>query len=181
MWHDPRPAPVATKMQICSRNSYPLQFLQPLACVAGVERGRVQGKREKGRGYFLRPSLPPLSLPFLRLPRRLLAVAYSSHYFPSESVNLFRTLNRATIGHLGEGGKDKIAHPSPTPGALPVVLAPSLYLGFRLTPGRYFVKWRPTMIKCVRIQKQDIHGRLHNHSLFTSLESFKIWPCELEN
>ena len=29
--------------------------------------------------------------------------------------------------------------------------------------------------------KQEIHGRLHNHSLFASLESFKIWPCELEN
>ena len=29
--------------------------------------------------------------------------------------------------------------------------------------------------------KQEIHDRLHNHSLFASLESFKIWPCELEN
>ena len=167
MWHDPRPAPVATKMQICSRNWYPLQFFQPQPA---QQASKGVGDREKGKkgGVFSPPPLPPLSLPFLRLPRRILALAYSSHYFPSESVNLFRTLNRATIGHLGEGGKDKIAHPSPTPGALPVVLAPSLYLGF-------------TMIKCVRIQKQEIHGRLHNHSLFTSLESFKIWPCELEN
>ena len=84
----------------------------------------------------------------------LSAPAYSPHYFPFkhhyllfESVNLFRTLNRATIGHLHEGGRTKF----PTPGAPQVVLLPSLSLGFRVTPGRYFVKWRPTMIKCVRI------------------------------
>ena len=44
---------------------------------------------------------------------------FKHHYFPSESVNLFRTLNRATIGHLRKGGEDKIAHPCVLPRRFP--------------------------------------------------------------
>ena len=59
-------------------------------------------------------------------------------------------------------------------------LAPSLYLGFRATPGRYFVKCATCEDLVCAYLRQEIHGR-HKQSLFFSEESFKIWPSELEN
>ena len=127
--------------------------------------------------YFLKPKFVSAEI--------LSALAYSPHYFPFkhryfpfESVNLLRTLNRATIGHLHEGGRTKF----PTPGAPPVVLLPSLYLGFRVTRAwTIFCKMATNDDQVCAYLKQEIHRRLHNHSLFSSLESFNIWTCELEN
>ena len=119
--------------------------------------------------YFLKPKFVSAEI--------LSAPAYSPHYFPFkhhyfpfESVNLFRTLNRATIGHLHEGGRTKF----PTPGAPPVVLLPC-------NAWRIFCKMATNDDLVCAYLKQEIHRRLHNHPLFASLESFNMWPCELEN
>ena len=119
MWHDPRPAPVATKMQICSRNSYPLQFFQPLACVAGVEMGRGQGKRE---GVFS-PSPSPSPLPPLFAPA---TQAISSSLFLSlfpfrigQFIPDFKQNDNWALRRGGEGQNcPPLAHPWCTPSGL---------------------------------------------------------------
>ena len=144
-----------------------------------LARPQTSTSRNKNADFF-KPTFVSVAI--------LSALAYSSHYFPfehhyfsSESVNLFRTLNRATIGHLGEGGKHKTAHPSPTPWCTPSGLSPQSLPRFPINAWTIFCKMATHDDQVYSYLKQEIHGRLHNHSLFTSLESFKIWPCELKN
>ena len=113
------------------------------------------------------PAYSPLYFPF------------KHHYFPFESVHLFRTLNRATIGHLHEGGKNKIFPPPVHPqwSYCLVFTSPR----FPSNAWTIFCKMATNDDQVCAYLKQEIHDRLHNHSLFASLESFKIWPCELEN